>query len=88
MSRESEIGLAQAEQRHCHDQVALLRANLYRWGLRPTSRLRELERDLQRAEERLRELGARDVVAVPGSSSEDAAVQFPAVVLEPRDDAL
>jgi hypothetical protein len=63
MSPESEIGLAQAEQRHCHDQVALLRAKLYRWGLRPTPRLRELEGDLQRAEQQLRELGARGAVA-------------------------
>lgn len=58
MSRASEVELAQAEQCRCHDQVALLRAKLYRWGLRPSPRLRELERDLQRAEQRLRELGA------------------------------
>ena len=59
MSRGREIELAQAEQCDCRDQVALLRAKLYRWGLRPSARLRELERDLQRAEQRLRDLGAR-----------------------------
>jgi hypothetical protein len=60
MSRDREIELAQAEQCYCRDQVALLRAKLYRWGLRPSPRLQELERDLERAEQRLRALGARE----------------------------
>jgi hypothetical protein len=38
-----EIELAQADVCYCHDRVALLHAKLYRWGLRPDARLRELE---------------------------------------------
>ncbi|MGH2881719.1 MAG: hypothetical protein ACRDPA_03280 [Solirubrobacteraceae bacterium] len=59
MSSAREIELAQADVYYCHDRVALLRATLYRWGLRPTAHLRELERDLQRAELRLREIRSR-----------------------------
>ena len=44
MSSTREIELAQADVCYCHDRVALLRAKLYRWGLRPDARLRELER--------------------------------------------
>lgn len=58
MSSAREIELAQADVRDCHDRVALLRAKLYRWGVRPSPRLRELEGDLQRAEERLRDVRA------------------------------
>ena len=59
MNSTREIELAQADVSYCHDRVALLRAKLYRWGLRPNARLRELERDLQRAELRLRETCSR-----------------------------
>jgi hypothetical protein len=55
-----DIELAQADVCSCHDQVALLRASLYRWGVRPSPRLRALERKLQRAEQRLRDVRARD----------------------------
>jgi hypothetical protein len=34
MSSTREIDLAQADVGYCHDRVALLRAKLYRWGLR------------------------------------------------------
>lgn len=37
------------------DQVALLRAKRYRWGLGSNARLRELEAALERARRRLRE---------------------------------
>jgi hypothetical protein len=51
----NEIELLQADARYYRDRVALLRAKLYRWGLGSTARLRELERELERAEQRLRE---------------------------------
>jgi hypothetical protein len=51
----NEIELLQADARYYHDRVALLRAKLYRWGLGSNARLRELERELERAEQRLRE---------------------------------
>lgn len=54
MSATRDIELAEADVSYCHDRVALLRARLYRWGLRPSARLRELERELQLAEQRLR----------------------------------
>jgi hypothetical protein len=56
MSSTREIELAQADVCYCHDRVALLRAKLYRWGLRPDARLRKLERQLQRAEQHLRDV--------------------------------
>jgi hypothetical protein len=59
VSSTREIEQAQADVFYCHDRVALLRARLYRWGLRPTARLRELERNLQRAEQRLLEVRSR-----------------------------
>jgi hypothetical protein len=59
VSSTREIELAQADVCDCHDRVALLRAKLYRWGLRPNARLRELERELQRAEQRLRDVRSR-----------------------------
>lgn len=59
MSSTREIELAQADVSDCHDRVALLRARLYRWGLRPSARLRELERQLQRAEQHLRDVRSR-----------------------------
>jgi hypothetical protein len=47
MGSAREIELAQADVCYCHDRVALLRAKLYRSGLRPNARRRELERQLQ-----------------------------------------
>ena len=55
MSSSGGIELLRADARDCHDQVALLRAKLYRWGLEPSARLQELERELTRAQERLRD---------------------------------
>ena len=49
-----DVEVAQADLRDCRDRVALLRARLYRWGLRPSPLLRQLEGELQRAERRLR----------------------------------
>jgi len=59
MSSARDIELAQADVCYCRDRVALLRAKLYRWGLRPSPRLRELERQLQRAEQHLRDVRSR-----------------------------
>jgi hypothetical protein len=59
MSAARDIELAQAKVCYCHDRVALLRAKLYRWGLRPNARLRELERQLHRAEQHLRDVRSR-----------------------------
>lgn len=60
MSWRRDVELAQADLCDCHDRVALLRARLYRWGLRPSPRLRELEGELQRAERRLRDVRAQE----------------------------
>ena len=60
MSSDREIEQAQADVWLRRDRVALLRAKLYRWGVRPSPRLRELEDDLQRAEERLRDARAEE----------------------------
>ncbi|HEY6397398.1 MAG TPA: hypothetical protein VIX82_08105 [Solirubrobacteraceae bacterium] len=49
------VELLQADARYYRDRVALLRAKLYRWGLGSNARLRELERELERAEQRLHE---------------------------------
>ena len=59
MSSAREIELAQADVCYCRDRVVLLRAKLYRWGLRPDARLRELERQLHRAEQHLRDVRSR-----------------------------
>ena len=45
----------QAEVDYYRDRTALLRAKLYRWGLGANARLHELERKLERAEQRLRD---------------------------------
>ncbi len=55
MSSSSEIELLQADARYYRDRVALLRAKLYRWGIGSNAQLEELERSLERAEQRLRE---------------------------------
>ena len=56
MSSGPELELAEAEARYYRDRVALMRAKLYRWGYGTTPRLEQLERDLERAERRLREV--------------------------------
>jgi hypothetical protein len=45
----------QAEVDYYRDRTALLRAKLYRWGLGTNPRLQTLERELDRAEQRLRD---------------------------------
>ena len=49
----------QAEVDYYHDRVALLRAKQYRWGLGTSIRLRELERELEHAEQRLHDARVR-----------------------------
>ena len=65
MSSSGEIELFRSDVRDCHDQVALLRAKLYRWGLGSNARLKRLERDLARAEDRLRDATAGDPAGEP-----------------------
>ena len=55
MSSRSELEQLQADADYYHDRVALLRAKLYRWGLGSTPRLKALERDLELAQQRLRD---------------------------------
>jgi hypothetical protein len=50
-----EIEQLQADADYYHDRVALLRAKLYRWGLGSNAQLQDLEQELERAEQRLRE---------------------------------
>ncbi|MHB1836060.1 MAG: hypothetical protein ACYCXW_13955 [Solirubrobacteraceae bacterium] len=59
MSSGNEIEMLQAEVAYCRDRVALLRAKLYRWGVGTTARLKELERELASAEQRLRDARLR-----------------------------
>lgn len=51
----NQVELLQAEVNYYRDRTALLRAKLYRWGLGTTARLQQLERELGRAEQRLRD---------------------------------
>lgn len=60
MSSSSEIELLHAEACYYRDRVSLLRAKQYRWGLGANAKLRELERSLERAEQRLREQRMRE----------------------------
>ena len=55
MSSHGELERLQAEADYYHDRVALLRAKLYRWGLGSNARLQALERELERAQRRLRD---------------------------------
>jgi hypothetical protein len=55
-----ELEMATAEAHYYRDRVALLRAKNYRWGLGTSSRLEQLERELERAERRLAELRSRE----------------------------
>jgi hypothetical protein len=59
VSSSSEIELLQADARYYHDRIALLRAKLYRRGIGSTAQLKQLERSLERAEQRLREYRLR-----------------------------
>ena len=59
MSSGNEIDQLQAEAAYYRDRVALLRAKLYRWGLGTNPRLQELERELERAQQRLHEARVR-----------------------------
>lgn len=59
MSSRNEIEQLQAEADYVHDRVALLRAKLYRWGLGTSTRLQALERELDHAQERLRDARRR-----------------------------
>jgi hypothetical protein len=54
VSASDQIHQLQAEADYYRDRVSLMRAKLYRLGLGSTPRLHALERDLQRAQERLR----------------------------------
>jgi hypothetical protein len=54
-----EIGRLEADVRYYHDRVALLRAKLYRLGEGSSARLKELERTLDSAEQRLRDERSR-----------------------------
>jgi hypothetical protein len=59
VSSRSEIEQLQAEADYYHDRVALLRAKLYRWGVGSNARLQALERELERAQQRLRDARLR-----------------------------
>jgi hypothetical protein len=53
VSSGNEIEQLRADADYYHDRVALLRAKLYRWGLGSNARLQSLERELERAQQRL-----------------------------------
>jgi hypothetical protein len=55
VSSGNRIDQLQADADYYYDRVALLRAKLYRWGLGTNARLHRLERELERAQRRLRE---------------------------------
>jgi hypothetical protein len=59
VSSGGEIERLQAEVRYYHDRVALLRAKLYRSGQGSNARLQELERELERAQQRLHDERSR-----------------------------
>ena len=51
----NQIEALQADADYYRDRVALLRAKLYRWGLGSTAQLKDLERKLELAKQRLRD---------------------------------
>lgn len=53
MSARNQIALLEADARYLRERLALNRAKLYGRGLGSSARLRELERELARAERRL-----------------------------------
>ena len=59
MSSRTEIEQLRAEADYYRDRVALLRAKLYRWGVGSNARLQALERELERAQQRLRDARQR-----------------------------
>ncbi len=59
VSSTREVELLEAEARYCRERVSLLRARLYGRGQGTSPRLQELERELERAEQRLRDAYSR-----------------------------
>ena len=59
MSSRSEIERRQAEAGYYRDRVALPRAKLCGWDAGPNARLQALERELERAQQRLRDARLR-----------------------------
>jgi hypothetical protein len=59
MNSVNEIERLRAEADYYRDRVALLRAKLYRWGVGSSSRLETLEREIERARQRLRDARLR-----------------------------
>jgi hypothetical protein len=59
VSSSQTIEQLQAEADYYHDRVALLRAKLYMWCLGSSARLQSLERELERAQRRLRDVRLR-----------------------------
>lgn len=59
MRQAQEIEVLEAEVRYQRDRVALLRARLYRMGVGSNDRLERLQRELERAEHRLRDARGR-----------------------------
>lgn len=57
MTSPGEMEHLRGEVDYYQDRVALLRAKLYRWGLASNARLQALERQLDRAQQRLHEAG-------------------------------
>lgn len=60
VQRPHEMELLEADARYYRERAALLRAKLYRSGLGSNRRLEELERELERAEQRLSEQRRRE----------------------------
>jgi hypothetical protein len=54
VSSSNEIEQLRVEANYCRDRAALLRAKLYGQGLGSNARLQALERELERAQRRLR----------------------------------
>jgi predicted nucleic acid-binding Zn-ribbon protein len=59
VSSRNEIEQLQAEADYYRDRVALLRVKLYRCGVGTNARLQQLERELERAQQRLRDARRR-----------------------------
>jgi hypothetical protein len=59
VSSRTDIEQLRAEADYYRDRVALLRAKLYRWGVGSNARLQALERELELAQQRLRDAQLR-----------------------------